>query len=219
MKKISPSMMCVEIDRLKEYLKVFEREEIEYLHVDIMDGAYVPNFTLGTDYVKQLRKLTDIPLDVHMMVDHPEQKIGWFDFGEGEYISVHVEATPHIQKVLKTIRESGAKPMAALNPGTGLERLEYILDDIDGVLIMTVNPGFAGQKAVPAALKKIRDCREFLDARGYCDVEIEVDGNVSYELAGEMSKCGADIFVAGSSSFLNGLAGVEEGIRRMRGLI
>jgi len=218
-KKISPSMMCVEIDKLKEYLSVFEEENIEYLHIDIMDGEYVPNFTLGTDYVRQLRRLTDIPLDVHLMVNDPERKIGWFDFQEGEYVSVHAESTQHLQKALQAIKATGAKAMAAINPATRVEELQYVLDDIDAVLVMTVNPGFSGQKAIPQAIQKIEDCRKFLDSQGYPNIEIEVDGNVSYELAGQMSQKHADIFVAGTSSFLKGLDGMQQGIRKMREII
>ena len=180
MKKISPSMMCVEIDKLNDYLKIFEEEKIEYLHIDIMDGEYVPNYTLGTDYVRQLRKTTDIPLDVHLMINNPERKITWFDFQEGEYVSVHAESTQHLQKALQAIRATGAKPMVAINPSTRVEELQYVLDDMDGLLVMTVNPGFAGQKAIPQTIQKIEDCRNYLDERGYQHIEIEVDGNVSY---------------------------------------
>lgn len=219
MKKLSPSMMCVEIDRLSDYIKIFEEEKIEYLHIDIMDGEYVPNYTLGTDYVKQLRKKTDIPLDVHLMVNHPERKIEWFDFQPGEYVAVHAESTIHLQKVFQAVKATGAKTMAAINPPTGIEELRYVLDDLDGLLVMTVNPGFSGQKVIPQTLQKIEDCRRYLDERGYSHIEIEVDGNVSYDLAEQMSKRHADIFVAGTSSFLNGIEEMREGIRRMRKII
>lgn len=219
MKKIAPSMMCVEIDKLNEYLRVFEEEHIEYLHIDVMDGEYVPNYTLGVDYVRQLRRMTAIPLDVHMMVNHPERKIEWFGFGKGEYVSVHAESTQHLQKTLQLIRSAGAKAMVAINPSTRVEELQYVLDDMDGLLVMTVNPGFAGQKVIPQTLQKIEDCRNYLDINGYKDIEIEVDGNVSYELAGKMSGKHADIFVAGSSSFMNGLEDMREGIQRFRRIV
>lgn len=219
MKKICPSMMCVEIDKLSEYLKIFEEEGADYLHIDIMDGKYVPNYTMGTDYVKQLRKKTSIPLDVHLMVDSPERKIGWFDFQEGEYVSVHAESTPHLQKALQAVKDTGAKAMAAINPATRAEELAYVLDDLDGLLVMTVNPGFAGQRIIPQMLAKIEDCRRYLTERGHADIEIEVDGNVSYELAGVMSRKGADIFVAGSSSFMNGTEGLRMGFRKLRRIV
>lgn len=219
MKKISPSMMCVEFENTKKYLDIFREEGIEYLHIDVMDGVFVPNFTLGTDYVKHLRTLTDIPLDVHLMIDEPEKKIDWFDFREGEIVSVHAESTRHLQRTLQMIRKTGASAMVALNPATPLNTLDYVLDDICGVLIMTVNPGFAGQKAVPMAVAKISECRKYLEEKGYGHLLIEVDGNVSYDLAGQMSAGGADVFVAGTSSFLRGLDGLADGIRRLRSVI
>ena len=218
-KKLSPSMMCVEIEKLSDYLKVFEAEGIEYLHIDVMDGDYVPNFMLGTDYIKQLRRLTKIPLDIHMITWNPEKKLEWFDIQPGEYVSVHAGSTPHLQKALQIIKAAGGKAMVALNPNMRVEEIEYVLDDIDSVLVMTVNPGFAGQTAVPQAIRKIETCRKYLDEKGYPNIEIEVDGNVSYELAAQMAKCGADIFVAGTSSFLQGLNGVGEGIRKMRKIV
>ncbi len=209
-------MMCVEIDRLMDYLKVFQEEGIEYLHIDVMDGQYVPNFTLGTDYVKQLRALSNIPLDVHLMVQDPEDKIPWFDFQPGEIVAVHPESTKHLQKALSAIRSTGASPAVALNPATPLETLNYVLDDIEVVLIMTVNPGFAGQSAIPQAIEKIADCRAYLDDKGHSEITIAVDGNVSYEKAKVMSEKCADLFVAGTSSFLKGFDGVRDGIRRLR---
>ncbi|MBO5069718.1 MAG: ribulose-phosphate 3-epimerase, partial [Roseburia sp.] len=198
--KISPSMMCADIMNMKPVLETFEKNGIEYLHIDIMDGQFVPNFTLGTDYCKLLKKNSSIPLDIHLMVENPQDKIDWFPIGEGDYVSVHVESTKHLQRVLALIKSKGAKPMVAINPATPLSAIEHVLDDIDGVLVMTVNPGFAGQKLVPATLKKITSLREYLDVNGYSQVEIEVDGNVSFENAKKMRAAGADIFVAGTSS-------------------
>ena len=143
----------------------------------------------------------------------------WFEkreFGEGDYVSVHYESTKHIQRALQQIRARGAKPMIALNPATPLEVLEWVLPDIDAVLLMTVNPGFAGQKLVPQTLEKITACRKYLDERGYDHVEIEVDGNVSFENARKMSDAGADIFVAGSSSMFKKELTLEEGIAQLR---
>lgn len=218
-KKISPSMMCVPILETEEYLNVFKEQDIEYLHIDIMDGSYVPNITLGTDYVKELRTISDIPLDIHLMVYKPEEKIDWFEFGPSDLVTVHVESTPHIVRALNKIKETGAKAMVSLNPGTDIRSLEYLLEYIDGVVVMTVNPGFAGQKALSSAIKKIADVRRYLDDRGYEQLEIEVDGNVSFELAGEMSRNSANIFVAGSSSFLNKNADIKEGIEKFRRII
>ena len=214
--KIAPSMMCADPMKLSSTLEDFKKCGIEYLHIDVMDGAFVPNFTLGTDYCRILKKNTDIPLDIHLMINDPENKLSWFDFGEGDYVSVHAESTKHLQRALSYIKSRGAKPMVAINPATPIDVLEYVLDDICGVLVMTVNPGFAGQKMIPATLRKIRDLREYLDAKGYCDVEIEVDGNVSFANAVLMKQAGANIFVGGTSSVFSADGDICENIDRMR---
>ena len=200
---ISPSMMCADILALKKTLDSFQKCGVEYLHIDIMDGHFVPNFTLGTDYCKELKKITEIPLDIHLMIEKPEDKLSWFEFGRGDIVSVHAESTAHLQKALAQIKNAGAKPFVALNPSTPLNVLDYVLDDIEGVMIMAVNPGFAGQKMVPSSLAKISELRSYLDKKGRSDVEIEVDGNVSFENAVKMKKAGANIFVAGTSSVFN----------------
>ena len=198
--KLSPSMMCADIGKIAETVRLFEEEGIEYLHIDVMDGVFVPNYTLGTDFCRRLRRMSSVPLDIHLMITEPEKKIGWFDIRPGEYVSVHAEATAHLSRALREIRAAGGRPMAALNPATPLSALDYVLDEIDAVLIMTVNPGFAGQKLIPSTLGKIADCRRFLDERGRGDIEIEADGNVSFENARLMREAGANLFVAGSSS-------------------
>ena len=197
---LSPSMMCAEIDKLADTLRTFEEAGIEYLHVDVMDGVFVPNLMLGTDYVKQLRKLSSIPLDMHLMITQPEGKIGWFDFQPGEFVSVHYESTHHFRQALEAVKATGAKAMAAINPPTAPYVLEPVVDLLDGVLVMTVNPGFAGQKAVPEAIEKIATVRTLLQKHGKGDLPIEVDGNCSFEMAPKMRAKGADIIVCGSSS-------------------
>lgn len=197
--KLSPSMMCADLLRLRETLHTFEEEQIEYLHMDIMDGQFVPNYMLGTDYVSRIRRISDIPLDLHLMIEEPEKKLGWFSPEKEDLVSIHVESTRHLQKVLDGIRQCGARPVAAVNPGTPLCMLEEIINEIDGVLVMTVNPGFSGQKLVPGTLDKIRRLRGYLDQKGREEVFIEVDGNVSIDNAVRMREAGADIFVAGTS--------------------
>ena len=218
-KKISPSIMCADFFDLEKTVREFERLKIEYLHIDIMDGHFVSNYTLGTDFVKALKSKTDIPLDIHLMVEKPENVLDWFTFGKGDYVSVHVESTCHLQKVLAAIRERGAKPMVAINPATPIFMIENVLDDIDAVLVMTVNPGFAGQKLVRSTLKKTEDLRKYLDEKGYENVEIEVDGNVSFENAVLMSKAGANIFVAGTSSVFSKDGILSDNIGKLRELI
>ena len=199
-KKISPSLMCGRISEYKEILEEFERCGIEYLHIDVMDGEFVPNLQFGTDMIKQIRAMSNIPLDIHLMINNPEDKLEWFGIKEGEYVAIHYESTKHIQRALAKIHEFGGKTMLALNPATPLCVLEDVLPDLDAVLIMTVNPGFAGQKIVPATIDKVKRLRKMLDKNGYESVEIEVDGNVSFENARLLSDAGANIFVAGTSS-------------------
>jgi ribulose-phosphate 3-epimerase len=202
--KISPSVMCCDFINLKSQLDIFEENKIDLLHIDVMDGSFVPNYTLGTDFARQLKQATSIPLDIHLMVENPEKCIDWFPLGEGDYVSVHWETTKHLQKVLQAIRSKGAKALLALNPATPVEFAADVLEDIDGLLIMSVNPGFAGQKMVPHAIDKIARARAFLDANGRADAEIQVDGNVSLANAEKMLAAGGNIFVVGTSGIFWG---------------
>ena len=215
-KKISPSIMCVDFFKLDETIKEFEENKIDLIHVDIMDGSFVPNFTLGTDFVKKLKARTTSPLDIHLMIDNPESKLDWFEFGEDDYVSVHYESTKHLHKAINTIKSRGAKAMVAINPATPLCVLDAVLDDIDAVLIMTVNPGFAGQKLVGSTLSKIKKLRKHLDKNGYQDIEIQVDGNVSFENAKLMSEAGANIFVAGTSSIFAKGNTLKENLKKLK---
>ena len=213
---ISPSLMCADFLHLGDELVKLEKNGIEYLHIDIMDGEFVPNYTLGIDFIKKLKAATKIPLDVHMMVTRPENKLDWIPFGEGDYVSVHYEASVHLHRALSMIRARGGKPMLALNPGTPLSVIEEVLPDLDAILVMTVNPGFAGQKLVETTLDKIRRLRKYLDDNGYGHVEIECDGNVSFENAKKMRAAGANIFVAGTSSIYAKDGSFEENIQKLR---
>ena len=218
-KKISPSLMCAHVKDYAAVLKAFDIAKIEYLHIDVMDGEFVPNLQFGTDTVKQLRQMTNIPLDIHLMIQNPEEKLAWFHIQEGEYVSIHYEATRHVQRCLSRIREAGGKPMLALNPATPLCMIEDVIDDCDAILLMTVNPGFAGQKIIPATIEKVRRLRQMLDTRGYGHVEIEVDGNVSFENARLLSAAGANIFVAGTSSVFTRTLPLETAIEHLRSSI
>lgn len=216
-KCISPSLMCCDFFDLKSQIECFEREGIEYLHIDIMDGAYVPNFALGVDFIKQLHRNTNIPLDIHLMIENPDAKLDWFEIRQGDIVSIHAESTRHLQRALSMVKVKGGKAFVAINPATPICAIEEVLDDIDGVLVMTVNPGFAGQKLVPSTLKKIEKIRALLDSLGKTDIEIEVDGNVSLPNARLMADAGANIFVGGTSSvFGNDLS---QGVKNLRNAI
>jgi ribulose-phosphate 3-epimerase len=209
-------MMCADISRIPETLGAFHASGVEWLHIDVMDGAFAPNMQLGVDYVKQLRGLSDIPLDIHLMVYEPGEKVDWFDPQPGEYVSIHYEATHHPQRVLDKISKKGAKPMIALNPATPIASVEYLLDDIDAVLIMTVNPGYAGQSLIPSTIGKIAELRTYLDERGKPDIEIEVDGNVSIPNGVKMVNAGADILVLGSSAVFREGVSIENALSDFR---
>ena len=211
--------MCVDFFELNKCIVEFEKNDIDLIHVDVMDGSFVPNFTLGTDFVKALKSRTSIPLDIHLMINNPENKLEWFEFGKGDYVAIHYESTPHLNKAVAAIKNKGAKAMVAINPGTPLCVLESILDDIDAVLVMTVNPGFAGQKLIRSTLKKIATLREYLDKNGYEHIEIEVDGNVSFENAKLMNLAGANIFVAGTSSIFSKDGDLSENTKKLRSIV
>jgi ribulose-phosphate 3-epimerase len=214
-KMISPSMMCADIFALGETLKTFEENGVSYLHIDVMDGEFVPNFTLGTDYCRIMKRAVSISLDIHLMINDPEKKLSWFDFGEGDIVSVHFESTKHPYLALQMIRERGAKAFLAINPGTAASVILPMLSVMDGVLVMTVNPGFAGQKLAESTLAKISEVRDLAVKAGKADLLIETDGNVSFENAVRMSRAGADIFVAGTSSVFRKDMTLGEGIKKL----
>lgn len=199
-KLLSASLMCADLMNLKKSVDELEKAGIDYLHIDIMDGSFVPNITLGFDLVNSIKSVTDIPLDIHMMVNEPSRFFERMNLDKNDIISVHYEADVHVQRTLSQIRDKGCKAGLALNPQTPLECMQYLKDYIDMALIMTVSPGFAGQKMFAGAEKKVADARKLLDNSGFSHIPIEVDGNISIENGRKLSLCGADIFVLGTSS-------------------
>ncbi len=201
--KLSASMMCASIDRIFYYLTEFKEVDLEYLHIDIMDGVFVPNLALGTDFIKSLRRVTDIPFDYHFLVNQPEIKMQWFDIRPTDQVAFHYESTQNIGKCIEYVKSKGAKVLIAINPETSYLVLEEYLDDIDGILVMTVSPGFAGKKIVPYAFDKVKEVKKYLISKNKDNIEITVDGNISIENAQKLYDCGARTFVAGSSSLFS----------------
>lgn len=218
--EISASMMCSELIDLKETIKIFEEEGIEHLHIDMMDGSFVPNFGLGVDYIRGLRKLTHIPLDLHLMIKDPEYKLQWIGIRETDIVSIHYESSFQVQRVLDWLVPFGCKRFLAINPATPISALEEVLDYIDGINLLMVNPGFAGQKIVPSTMKKAQKVADLLRREGREDIIIEVDGNITLENAQKLRAIGASIFVAGTSCLFKGSVNYFcENIRMLRRVI
>ncbi len=213
---LSASIMCADILNLGNSLEEIKRSGIEYLHCDIMDNHFVPNLMMPMEFLNKIRPATNMPCDFHLMTEKPETVIEKLDVKAGDIISIHYESTPHVQRVITLIKEKGAMAAVAINPATPISVLEEIITELDMVLIMSVNPGFAGQKIVPTSFEKIRKMKKYLSQRGLDNVLIEVDGNCSFENVPKMYEAGADIFVVGTSSvFKTGLT-IEEGVRKLR---
>lgn len=199
-KLLSASLMCADLLNLEKAIKKLEKANVDYLHIDIMDGSFVPNITLGFDLINSIKKATDIPLDIHMMVYDPSKFIERMNLTENDIVSVHYESDIHIHRTLELIKNKGCKAGLAINPGTPVESVKNLTDYIDMLLVMTVSPGFAGQKIFKGADKKVIEARKLLTQWGYADTLIQVDGNISLENGKKMYDSGADIFVLGTSS-------------------
>jgi ribulose-phosphate 3-epimerase len=198
--EIAPSILAADFASLGEEIRAVERGGANLLHVDVMDGHFVPNISIGVPVVESLRKATRLPLDVHLMIENPERYIQPFSEAGADMISVHQEATYHLDRVLTMIREHGCKPGAVINPATPVSALSEVLDSVDHVLVMSVNPGFGGQKFIPGALEKIRRLKEIRERYNY-SFRIEVDGGLGPENVMDVVRAGAEILVAGTSIF------------------
>ena len=196
--KIAPSILSADFAALAADIARVEAGGPDQLHVDVMDGRFVPNITIGPVVVEAIRKRTRLPLDCHLMIMEPERYVGDFISAGADIVTVHAEATPHLQRVLAQIREAGAKAGVALNPSTNPDVLQYVLDDLDLVLVMSVNPGFGGQKFIPSAIEKIRTIKGMLGTRA---IELAVDGGVKSEHVRPLADAGATVLVAGSAVF------------------
>ncbi|HSE50721.1 MAG TPA: ribulose-phosphate 3-epimerase [Gemmatimonadales bacterium] len=198
--RIAPSALSADLGHLREQIAEIERGGADWVHVDVMDGCFVPNLTFGAPLIRTLKKLTTLPLDVHLMVEQPEKYIDDFAAAGAAVFTFHPEATIHVQRQLARVRERGMRAGLALNPGTPVSLIEEVVDDLDLVLVMSVNPGFGGQRYIPAATGKIRKVRALLDSRGSPAV-LEVDGGITVETIRQAWEAGAGTFVAGTAVF------------------
>jgi ribulose-phosphate 3-epimerase len=216
MRKLSASVLSADFGRLAEQVQEAEQAGVDWIHVDVMDGHFVPNITIGPTVTQALRRATSLPLDVHLMISNPERYVQDFAAAGADWLGVHVEATVHLERLIQQIKETGAKASVTLNPATPLDCLEYVLKEVDMVLLMTVNPGFSGQKFIPGVLPKIRRLRQMIDAQEL-NVLIQVDGGVSFDTVGDIVAAGADVLVSGSGIFND--KPLAENVRRLKELM
>ncbi len=216
MAKIAPSLLSADFANLTEEIKKVENGGADYLHLDIMDGIFVPNITFGPPVIKSLKKVTNIPFDVHLMIDRPERFIKDFVDAGADILTVHQEASTHLHRTIQEIKSYGIKAGVSLNPSTPLNVLDYIIEDLDLILIMTVNPGFGGQSFIPAMVDKIKSLRKIIDDRNL-DIILEVDGGVKLSNAKELVDIGVDLLVAGSDIF--GAKDIEGRTKEFKNLI
>ena len=212
--KIGASLACANFRNLEKDIREFEQAGVDFIHFDVMDGHFVPNFALNLDILHLVKELTALPVDTHLMIDNPTVFIPLFAKAGSDSITIHPEATPHAQRELVLIRELGCKAGLALNPATALNVLEYVLPDLDEILIMTVNPGFAGQTLIPVMINKVEQLRKLLMEQG-CKAEIEVDGNVSFANVPRLVGAGATMLVGGTSSIFKKGLEIREAVQKV----
>jgi len=198
--RIAPSILASDFSRLGDEVRAVEAAGADWIHVDVMDGHFVPNITIGPGIVEAVRRCTDLPLDVHLMIENPDRYVADFAAAGADIIGVHAEACPHLHRSVQTIREAGARACVVINPATTALAIKPVLADVDQVLVMTVNPGFGGQKFIRGALPAVSQIRDWISKQGL-EVELEVDGGITPETSGEAGRAGANVFVAGTAVF------------------
>ncbi|WP_282201454.1 ribulose-phosphate 3-epimerase [Collibacillus ludicampi] len=199
--KVAPSLLAADFAELAKEIRTVEDGGADWLHVDVMDGHFVPNITMGPFVVDAIKSHTRLPLDVHLMIEEPDRYIPEFVAAGADVVSVHVEACPHLHRTLQLIKSLGVKASVALNPHTPISMIQHVINDLDMVLLMTVNPGFGGQKFIHHVVPKIRELRTLLDENHLTHVDIEVDGGINVETADLVKEAGASVLVAGSAIF------------------
>ncbi len=212
--KLSPSLLSADFGNLETEIAQLDPQLADYLHIDVMDGRFVPNITIGPDVVKAIADRTDIPLDVHLMIEQPENFLKAFQQAGANILTIHAEACRHLQRSLAAIREMGMKAGVSLNPSTSLHVLEHVLPDLDQILLMTVNPGFGGQVFIPQMMQKIRDCRKMI---AQYPIDLEVDGGIKLDNIKAIQEAGANVFVAGSAIFKS--PPYNDTMRKMKSLL
>ncbi|MET3728785.1 ribulose-phosphate 3-epimerase [Fictibacillus halophilus] len=213
--KIAPSILSADFSRLGDDIKAVEEAGADYIHVDVMDGHFVPNITIGPLVVQAIRPVTKLPLDVHLMIENPDRYIEEFAKAGADIISVHVEASPHLHRTVQLIKQHGVKAGVVINPATSVDSIRHILQDVDLVLLMTVNPGFGGQAFIESVVPKIKEVSDLVKTQGL-NVEIEVDGGVNPETARLCVEAGANVLVAGSAIY--GKKDLKDAIAAIRGV-
>ncbi|MCI4126041.1 ribulose-phosphate 3-epimerase [Bacillus haynesii] len=198
---VAPSILSADFARLGEEIRDVEQGGADFIHIDVMDGHFVPNLTIGPLVVEAVRPITELPLDVHLMIEAPDRYIPAFAKAGADILSVHVEACPHLHRTIQLIKEQGVKAGVVLNPHTPVQQIEHVLEDLDLVLLMTVNPGFGGQSFISSVLPKIRQVKEMAEQKGLADLLIEVDGGVNKNTARQCIEAGANLLVAGSAVY------------------
>lgn len=216
MKLIAPSILSADFSKLGDEIRAVEKAGADWIHIDVMDGHFVPNITIGPLVVAAVKKVTNLPLDVHLMIANPEKYISAFTEAGADLITVQVETCPHLNRVIQMIHQAGAKAGAVLNPSTSLTTIEWELENLELVMVMSVNPGFGGQKFIPATLDKVRVLKQSIEQKGL-NTLIEIDGGVNKDTIKGISDAGVDIFVAGSAIF--GSVDYQETIESFRRLI
>ncbi len=214
--RVAPSILASDFARLGEEVRAVEQAGADYVHIDVMDGHFVPNVTIGPDVVRALRAHSGLPFDVHLMISPVDPFVPLFADAGADIITVHPEAGPHLHRTIQLVKSLGKKVGVALNPATPVEAVEPVLGELDLVLVMSVNPGFGGQAFIPAALGKIAALRQRIDALGRT-VDLEVDGGINFETAPKAVAAGADVLVAGTATFQGGSEAYGDNIRRLRG--